>query len=365
MQAPQQGPGHETNMLRRQALEAWFTAQCQSLGLGTPADGIAPVSGDASFRRYFRGVTTQGQWILVDAPPDKEDSRPFLAVQALLQQGAVQVPQVFAADLQQGFMCLQDFGSDLLWPALDLARQRGDLAAAGALYREALAELLKIQHCPAHALPPYDTALLRREVLLFRDWLCAGILGMTLGAEDQRLLEALFDLLVQSALEQPRVFVHRDYHSRNLMLLPSGIGVIDFQDAVQGPFSYDLVSLLKDCYIAWPDASVQAWALDYLARASDARLVPQLDERAFLRSFDLMGVQRHLKAAGIFCRLWLRDGKPGYLGDIPRTLGYIMQLSARDGIIGEFRDWLDVKVLAQLQEACSKALQQPRPGQSA
>lgn len=352
----------DSNALRRAALWSWFVALCPKVELGEPLGGIQDVSGDASFRRYFRGLTTKGSWILVDAPPEKEDSRPFLSVQAALQQGGVRVPQVLAADLQQGFMCLQDFGSDLLWPALEVARKQGDTARAAELYQQACDELLKVQQCPAQALPPYNEALLQREVLLFRDWLCEGILGLELGAEDQRLLTALFGLLVQSALSQPRVYVHRDYHSRNLMLLNAGLGVIDFQDAVQGPFSYDLVSLLKDCYIAWPAVSVESWAVDYLARAHDAGIVHALDETGFLHGFHLMGVQRHMKAAGIFCRLWLRDGKPGYLQEIPRTLAYITALPGDAGVIGEFRDWLQVKVLPGLDDTLQAALRKQDSG---
>jgi len=369
MQSPEQAQiqssAPELTTRRRDGLWAWFVSLCPALGLGTPVDAIQPVSGDASFRRYFRGETDKGNWILVDAPPDKEDSRPFLAVQATMLQCGVQVPQVLAADLHQGFMCLQDFGSDLMWPALEQARLREELVTAGKLYKQAFDELLKIQRCPAQALPAYDAALLQREVLLFSDWLCEGILKLELTAEDRRLLAALFELLVQSALAQPSVYVHRDYHSRNLMLLDSGLGVIDFQDAVHGPFSYDLVSLLKDCYIAWPAASVESWAIDYLARAHDARIVHQLGEAEFLRSFHLMGVQRHLKAAGIFCRLWLRDGKPGYLQEIPRTLAYISALPVDHGLLGEFKDWLQLRVLPGLDAKLQGALQQPSSGAGA
>jgi aminoglycoside/choline kinase family phosphotransferase len=355
----------DSNALRRAALWSWFVSLCPQYKLGEPLGGIQEVSGDASFRRYFRGRTTSGTWVLVDAPPDKEDSRPFLAVQASLFRAGVRVPKVLAADLQQGFMCLEDFGSDLLWPALEQARLRQDTAAAATLYRQAFDELLKIQLCPAQELPPYNEALLQREVLLFQDWLCEGILGLQLGVEDRKLLAAVFAQLVQSALDQPRVYVHRDYHSRNLMLLDAGLGVIDFQDAVHGPFSYDLVSLLKDCYITWPAATVESWALEYLARAVDARIVSGLSEAAFLHSFHLMGAQRHLKAAGIFCRLWLRDGKPGYLQEIPRTLAYISALPVDVGAVGEFRDWLQLKVLPGLEHKLQTALLRPASGASA
>jgi aminoglycoside/choline kinase family phosphotransferase len=353
----------DMNALRGAALWSWFVALCPQHGLGEALGELEPVSGDASFRRYFRGRTPQGSWILVDAPPEREDSRPFLQVQARLAAAGVRVPGVVAADLQQGFMCLEDFGGQLLWPALDAAQQAGDKAAAGRLYGQACAELLKLQLSPAAGLPAYDAALLRREVLLFRDWLCAGILGLQLGAADTALLDAVFDELIQAALAQPQVCVHRDYHSRNLMLLDSGLGVIDFQDAVQGPFSYDLVSLLKDCYIAWPASQVEQWALQYLQQAQTAGLVPAYEPARFLRDFHLMGAQRHLKAAGIFCRLWLRDGKPGYLQDIPRTLGYIAALPAQQGLLGDFGDWLQQRVLPGLEQRLQQALQAPQVAQ--
>lgn len=355
----------DSNALRAAALWSWFVALCPQRQLGQPLGELQPVSGDASFRRYFRGETSRGTWILVDAPPAREDCRPFLAVQALLKQGGVQVPAVVGADLQQGFMCLQDFGSELLWPALAAAQGQQDSAVATGLYRRACDQLLLIQRCDASRLPPYDAALLQREVLLFRDWLCQGILELALGAAEQRLLDAVFAQLVQAALEQPTVFVHRDYHSRNLMQLTAGLGVIDFQDAVRGPFSYDLVSLLKDCYIAWPAAQVEQWALDYLARARDAGVVAGLDEQRFLQDFHLMGAQRHLKAAGIFCRLWLRDGKPGYLQDIPRTLGYLAALPAASGPVAEFGPWLQQRVLPgleqRLQQVLSESARSPTP----
>lgn len=353
----------DVNAQRRAALWSWFVDLCSRQMLGTPHGDIETVSGDASFRRYFRGHSSHGRWILVDAPPDKEDSRPFIAVQASLARGGVQVPDVIAADTTLGFMCLQDFGSDLLWPALEAARLRDDLDAATALYRAAFDQLLKIQRCDAGQPPllPYDAALLQREMLLFRDWLCAGVLDLSLSAADVKLMEAAFGDLVNAALQQPRVYVHRDYHSRNLMLLDAGLGVIDFQDAVHGPFSYDLVSLLKDCYIAWPADTVAAWACEYLQRAHDARIVSGLDETRFLRAFDLMGAQRHLKAAGIFCRLWLRDGKPGYLQEIPRTLGYITALSGHGGSIGEFADWLRQTIMPRLEPALEATRQRMSP----
>lgn len=341
----------DSNTQRSAALWSWFLALCEAHALGTPQGTIEPVSGDASFRRYFRGSTAGHSWILVDAPPEHEDSRRFLAVQGLLQGGGVRVPRVLASDLDAGFLCLEDFGGELLLTRLlDPARP----AQALPWYRAAFAELAKIQSCTdrAAALPDYDDALLRREMALFRDWLCQACLALSFSPAEQRLWQALQDLLVSAALAQPRVFVHRDYHARNLMVLDGNaavptLGVIDFQDAVLGPCTYDLVSLLKDCYVAWPAESVRQWALDWLALArSQAALAERyrMDDGAFLQAFDLMGVQRHLKAAGIFCRLWLRDGKPGYLQDVPRTLGYITRIEAT-GCLADFQDLLRARVL--------------------
>lgn len=351
----------EKNDLRSTALWSWFVSLCQSHALGTPRGDIEPVSGDASFRRYFRGVTELGSWILVDAPVDREDSRPFLAVQATLADQGVQVPQVVAADLGQGFMCLQDFGSALLLGRLATLQATGigknhDLSAATDLYQHAFAELLKIQQCDPHnpALPLFDRAMLLREMQLFTDWLCKGFLQLELSSAENAMIAAVHEILIDSALGQQQVYVHRDFHSRNLMLLESGLAVIDFQDAVTGPCTYDLVSLLKDCYIKWPAGQVSQWALDYLHAAQSKGILPDMDHTRFLAEFNLMGVQRHLKAAGIFCRLWLRDGKVGYLHDIPRTLSYISEQSFTDIHMQQFTHWLTQKILPLLASQLHK-----------
>jgi len=342
----------DKNDLRSTALWTWFVSLCQSRALGTPRGDIEPVSGDASFRRYFRGVTEQGSWILVDAPVDREDSRPFLAVQVTLAAQGVQVPKVVAADLVKGFMCLQDFGSELLLGRLTTLQATGDeknqgFSAATDLYQQAFAELLKIQQCdPLNpALPLFDRAMLLREMQLFTDWLCKGLLQLELTSAENSMISAAHEILIDSALGQQQVYVHRDFHSRNLMLLESGLGVIDFQDAVTGPCTYDLVSLLKDCYINWPAVQVSQWALDYLHAAQNSGILPAMDNAQFLTEFNLMGVQRHLKAAGIFCRLWLRDGKAGYLHDIPRTLSYISEQNFTDSALQQFAQWLSQKIL--------------------
>jgi aminoglycoside/choline kinase family phosphotransferase len=361
----------DSSELRSAALWSWFASLCPTLALGLPQGGIQPVSGDASFRRYFRGVTDKGSWILVDAPPEKENSRPFVAVQHSLHAGGVAVPQVLAADLDQGFMCLQDFGSELLLPSLLAIRSEhaGALqdTLAADLYQLAFAQLLLVQRCDPRQppLPLYDRAMLLREMQLFSEWLCKGILQLDFSTEEAALWQAVQECLIASALAQPQVYVHRDYHSRNLMLVPGGLGVLDFQDAVLGPFTYDLVSLLKDCYIAWPAEQVRALALDYLRLAQQNGIASDISAPDFLTDFDLMGVQRHLKAAGIFCRLWLRDGKPGYLQDIPRTLAYITTIPFADATMREFSQWLQTRVLpglvARLEALGAAAIPDPAP----
>jgi hypothetical protein len=316
-------------------------------GLGWRDSGLAPASADASFRRYFRVTRPDGTYIAMDAPPDKEDVGPYLKVAAMLLATGVNAPRVLAREARDGFLLLTDLGSVTYLNALE------DRSRANALYSDAIAALVHIQARGArHAaeLPPYDEKLLRFEMSLFPDWLLGRHLGLALDGTERRQLESAFDLLVKSALEQPRVFVHRDYHSRNLMVCDdANPGILDFQDAVHGPLTYDLVSLLRDCYVAWPQQQVVAWALDYRRQAAEAGLDTGRDEAAFLRWLDLMGVQRHLKASGIFARLWHRDGKPGYLPDVPRTLGYIEQACARYEDLAALGDFIRGRVLPAMQ----------------
>ncbi len=314
-------------MDRRQlGLKQWIPQSFQQLGWRLDSDWqLVPVSGDASFRRYFRVITEQGSWIAVDAPPDKEDSHPFVAIARAWESLAIHSPHVHSVDFDQGFMLLSDLG-DVLY--LD----RLNDASADQLYGLAMDALLHIQQCQnidGQPFPPYDRALLQREMELFRDWFIGQLLPLTLSAAEQAVIDNAFEQLIQSALAQPQVCVHRDYHSRNLMVTEQNSpGVIDFQDAVKGPVSYDLVSMLRDCYIDWPKPRVQAWALGYFERAVEAGIIEPQSESCFMRWFDLMGMQRHLKAVGIFARLNIRDGKAEYLGDIPRTLGYLIEVSA-------------------------------------
>jgi len=305
---------------------------------------LAPASSDASFRRYFRVMHDGASFIVMDAPPDREDSRPFIRVAKQLFDAGLNAPEVLDEDLQQGFLLLSDLGST---PYLGALNEAG----VERLYGDALGALASIQTCACDGLPPYDRALLLREMELFREWLVGKHLGIALSDAQHAMLDSAFALLADNALAQPRVFVHRDYHSRNLMVTArNNPGILDFQDAVCGPVTYDLVSLLRDCYIAWPRARVEDWALGYQELAIQTGILHEEHEDPvqFLRWFDLMGVQRHLKASGIFARLNHRDGKPGYLGDIPRTLAYITDLAQRHAAIAPLCAFVENEVLARL-----------------
>lgn len=259
------------------------------------------------------------------APPPQEDCLPFVRVAGFLESMRLCAPRIVEADLKNGFLLLTDLGDELYLNALESDANRADL-----LYADAINALHTLQRRGAALqddLPPYDEAMLRSELALFHDWLCGEHLQLDLSRDDEERWENCCQALVDNAQHQPQVFVHRDYHSRNLMVVDdNNPGIIDFQDAVEGPLTYDLVSLLKDCYVTWPAERVRTWALQFY-RNLDASLRERVDERQFRRYFELMGVQRHLKAAGIFCRLNYRDGKAGYMDDVPRTLAYIVELA--------------------------------------
>ena len=306
---------------RLKKLEAWLADQC-----GLQNFDIEPASGDASFRRYFRLSYENGEThIAMDAPPEKESCEPFVRIAQQFEALGLNVPSIIAKDLDQGFLLLKDLGDTQYLDVLSDAN-------VDQLYGDAFKALITLQKtCDISGLPVYDEALLLNEMGLFRDWLLQQHLTVELSPEDKQVLDEVFALLVENALEQPSVCVHRDYHSRNLMLNQdkgklTNPGILDFQDAVAGPITYDLVSLIKDCYIDWPREKVVHWAMEYCELCINDGLLKPEDKNRFLRWFDLMGVQRHLKASGIFARLHIRDGKPGYLKDIPRTLGYILQL---------------------------------------
>ncbi len=320
---------------------AWAQAQ-----LGMALDW-APASSDASFRRYFRLRRGGRSWILMDAPPGKEDCRPFVAVARAMRTIGLNVPEVLAEDLEAGYLLLTDLGETPYLAALDPDN-------ADALYGDALDALLRLQRArPAVALPPYDASALQAELALFPQWLLARHLDLA----PPPAWEAACAVLVENALAQPRVWVHRDYHARNLMVTERhNPGILDFQDAVLGPVTYDLVSLLRDCYVAWPEDRVRGWAERYRRQAVAAGVLPEtVDAATFRRWFDRMGIQRHLKAAGIFARLWHRDGKSGYLGDVPRTLGYVLQACAHDPhpALRALGDWLKSTVCPRLEAACA------------
>ena len=285
----------------------------------------------------------------MDAPPEKEDSVPFVRVAGFLEAMHLNAPRVVEASLELGFLLLTDLGTRQY---LDELMQ--DKALAPTLYRDAIDTLLAMQQKGTafqSQLPPYDEKLLRFELSLFHDWLCGTHLGIDFDDAAEQEWQLLCDLLVANALDQPQVFVHRDYHSRNLMVMDkNNPGILDFQDAVEGPLTYDLVSLLKDCYVKWPADRIWQWALDFY-NGSNASLRELVPEEQFRRYFELMGVQRHLKAAGIFCRLKHRDGKDGYLKDIPRTLSYIADVAPRYEELTFLVDLIDSKVLPGMEVA--------------
>jgi aminoglycoside/choline kinase family phosphotransferase len=306
--------------VRIEQMRHWLTSV-----LGHNDYQLEIASGDASFRRYFRLRTGDDSRIVMDAPPDKEDCKPFVEISAALLKLGLHMPEVLQQDLQQGFLLLTDLGQQQYLQVLDESNVER-------LYDDALGALATLQAGAeaCYDFPPYDDALLMTEMYLFRDWLLDRHLGIDLQPQDRDMLEQVFSLLSASAREQPQVPVHRDYHSRNLMVtMENNPGILDFQDAVMGPVTYDLVSLLRDCYIAWPRQQVEAWVRDYHELALQSGILREKNEAEFLRWFDLMGVQRHLKAAGIFARLYHRDQKPAYLQDIPRTVNYIIEVSSR------------------------------------
>lgn len=303
---------------RLELLRAWLTGP-----LGGAAFSLAPASADASFRRYFRVVLDKGTRIVMDAPPQREDCRPFVQVAQLMRDAGLHVPEVLAADFDQGFLLLSDLGDTTYLKALN-----EDNAAA--LFGDAIAALIAWQRASRPGvLPPYDRALLQREMDLFPDWYVSRHLGLALSDAQRVTLCGINRLLADSALAQPAVYVHRDYMPRNLMLSEPNPGVLDFQDAVYGPITYDVASLFRDAFISWPEERVIDWAARYWEQAKRAQLPVAADFGEFYRSLEWMGLQRHLKVLGIFARIRYRDGKPAYLEDAPRFLGYARAVCAR------------------------------------
>ncbi len=323
---------------RLQSLERWIA------GLpGPPVERIAPASADASFRRYFRVHRGGGTQIAMDAPPQHESLEGWLRVARILAATGVHVPPVLAVDAEQGFVLVGDLGRQHYLEAL------GGGADPEPLYADAIDALVRLQSgdaASAAELPPYDYELLQRELALFPEWFVARHLGLAPDAAERRAIGDASEWLCQQALLQPVVLVHRDYHSRNLMLRPEGNpGIVDFQDAVRGPVSYDLVSLLKDCYIVWPRQQLLGWLDRYRARAAAAGIDVGTDREEFLQWFERMGLQRHLKVLGIFARLWHRDGKPDYLADLPRVLDYTLEVTATLPELAAFDSFLRRRVV--------------------
>ena len=299
-----------------------------------PQGELFPASSDASFRRYFRWQAGSRSLILMDAPPPLEDCRPFVKMASVLARAGVHVPTVLAADLERGFLLLDDLGSQTYLDVIHAGN-------ADALFADAIAALLAFQQLPLDdGLPCYDDALLRRELQLFPDWYVREHLGCALSERQQLQWQGICGQLVGSALDQPQVLVHRDFMPRNLMLSQPNPGVLDFQDAVYGPVTYDITCLFKDAFLSWPQEQMDRWLLDYWEQARSQAVPVQASFQAFLRASDLMGVQRHLKVIGIFARICYRDGKPKYLGDVPRFFAYIEAVIARRPELAELKDFL-------------------------
>ena len=313
---------------RLRLLRAWLQPALHQLfaqrGWGPVAEGtLQPASSDASFRRYFRWQHGEHSLIVMDAPPPQEDCRPFVRIARLLASAGLNVPEILAEDLEQGFLLLSDLGRQTYLEVINPGNADG-------LMSEAIEALLKLQQLPLPAdLPRYDEALLTRELALFPDWYLARELKVELNGEQRALWEQSCRLLIDSALAQPQVLVHRDYMPRNLMISLPNPGVLDFQDAVVGPVTYDITCLFKDAFLSWPAERVDRWMRHYWQRAGECGVPVQAEFEDFLRASDLMGVQRHLKVIGIFARICHRDGKPRYLQDVPRFFAYLNQVLAR------------------------------------
>ena len=324
---------------RTAAIHAWLaTITAPNLKVGT----IRPASADASFRRYFRIDGDDGHsYIVMDAPQPVEDVRPFIKIAELFAQINLSVPKVLAQDVQQGLLLLTDLGSQMYFDALKDAEAND---ATHRLYMDAIDSLVQMQsYSQAEVLPEYDRAFLLRELMIFPEWYINQHLGVTLDVEQNASLLKVFDALLANIVAQPQVYVHRDYHSRNLMVMESGNpGILDFQGALYGPITYDLVSLLRDAYLQWDEEKVLDWAIRYWEKARRAGLPVTPDFDQFYRDFEFMGLQRHIKILGIFARLAHRDGKQAYLKDIPLVMSYVRKTAQRYNILIPLLRLLDV-----------------------
>ena len=317
-------------MERTERLRQWVES-----ALPAPLVALEVASADASFRRYFRARTAAGSYIVMDAPPSHEDCRPYIHIARLFRAAGANTPEILAENLAEGFLLLSDFGDTTYLAALN------DETADG-LYRDANAALIQIQAASRPGeLPDYDEALLTRELRLFPEWYLARHLQLELSAEQSALLDTTFRAILDNNLAQAKVYVHRDWHSRNLMVTAPNPGVLDFQDAVYGPITYDLVSIYKDAYIKWDEAQVLDWTIRYWESARKANLPVPADFADFYRDFEWMGVQRHIKVLGIFARLYHRDGKEGYLKDMPLVMHYLRRACERYNALAPFLRFLD------------------------
>ncbi|MBV1815842.1 MULTISPECIES: aminoglycoside phosphotransferase family protein [Pseudomonas] len=314
--------------IRLQSLKVWLDKQLPALfsahnwGAVPPAT-LTAASSDASFRRYFRWEGEGRTFIVMDAPPPQENCKPFVDIAHLLEKSGINVPKIYAEDLAQGFLLLNDLGRQTYLDVIDADN-------ADMLFADAIESLLAYQQLPMDApLPSYDVALLRRELELFPEWYVKRHLGIDMDEAQLADWQQASDLLIESALIQPKVLVHRDYMPRNLMISEPNPGVLDFQDAVYGPVTYDITCLFKDAFLSWPQERVSDWLKIYWDKARALGIPVHEDFAAFERASDLMGVQRHLKVIGIFARICHRDGKPRYLGDVPRFFAYIEAVLSR------------------------------------
>ncbi len=340
--------------IRKEALADWarsidLDAMLPDFRVAIPRQAtLSPVSDDASFRRYFRFSEGAGGLVFVDAPPAHEDSESFIRISRALNAAGLACPRVISADLEQGFMAITDLGDQLYFAAI-----RQDVAQVALLYEDAVTAILRMIPIEC-GLPQYDAARLRDEMALFHEWFLPKQLGMTVSADIKTLLNQVYDFLIDSALSQPTGFVHRDFHCRNLMKISTNNpGIIDFQDAVTGPVTYDLVSLFKDCYYRFDRKVVVSQVNRFAQRLQDNGVIDlpaQVRESQVIRWFDLMGAQRHLKCAGIFSRLNLRDGKPRYLGDIPLVIDYLVETAGLYEELNNFGQWLASDVVPLLDE---------------
>lgn len=339
---------------RTHALLAFARQALASMG-ASPANldqmRLLPLGAEAGFRCYFRVNidTTWGAMLAVDANPQTEDNLQFVQVANYLKASGLTVPQVFAVDYSQGFLLVEDFGDLLLQRALEQQPEQ-----AMVFYQQAINSLIKLQLSPANdqLIPGYDRALLTRELSLFGEWFCGALLNCPLSSEDQTRLAPVFELLISSALTQPQLLVHRDYHSRNLLLTKNGeIGVIDFQGALWGGYSYDLVSLLRDCYLTLSEHEIASLVDYYLVTANDAGVIRHVSRSEFIRQFDWLGLQRHIKVLGIFARAHLSYNKSHFLGDLPRVLHYVRTIASRYAELAPLADFIDQRLMESISKA--------------